>query len=466
MNNVNLNLALNWLDKNQKEILNELETLVRFPSVSFPNFDEKPVLDCANATLELLKKCGLENTQLLAVEGAYPYVYADWLHAGAQAPTILLYAHYDVQPPLRAEKWLSPAFEPTIRDGRMYARGAADDKSGICIHYASLAAFLQTNQKLPVNIKVLIEGEEESGSEHLDEFLEIHGDLLSSDVMVLMDLANWDTGLPSLTTSLRGIVVVELEVKAMDHAIHSGMWGGPVPDPVQGLAKIIAGLTTSNGMIDIPELYDMILEPTEQEKKSFEALSMSQMILNEQLQLEAGVSGFVPENKILESLWRLPSLSVNAIEAGNRKTAGNVLLESSWARIGLRLAPGMDSEKSKDLFVEKIKSLVPWGLTLNVSVKDGTDPWNTSPDHPFFKVAQDSLEKGYGEKPCFMGCGGTIPFVAPLSEKLGGIPALLVGVEDPYCNAHGENESLDLGDFFKAIQSQIHFFQMMSDFVL
>ncbi len=437
--------------------LDQLKALTEIPSVSFDGFDPQKVRESAEATARILEASGLRGVRLLEHPGTHPYVYGEWLEAPG-APTLLLYAHHDVQPPMREALWKSPAFTPTERDGRLFARGIADDKAGILVHAASIAAHLRANGALPLNVKVLIEGEEEIGSPHLAEFLAAHRHELAADALVLTDCANYDTGIPSLTTSLRGLIGFEITVSALDHPLHSGMWGGPIPDPVTALAKILAALTDANGRVAVPGLLEDVIPPTAAEMKDFERLGMTSQEFRRQAEVLPGVELFGEGPELLRRLWREPSLTVNSLQAGGKGLAGNVLLDSAWARFSLRLVPGIDAAKAAKAVEAHVRALCPWGLRLHLETEAGANAWRTEPTHPVFAVAKQSLGDGYGREAALIGCGGTIPFVEHFTEALGDVPALLVGVEDPYTNAHSENESLHLGDFRKAILAQVRLF--------
>src|SRR2546428_542568 len=248
--------AIEYLDSNRERFRTTLEDLSRIPSVSAEGYPPEEVARSAEATCAAMRAVGLENVEVLTLAGVHPYAYGQWLRAGKGAATVLLYGHHDVQPPGRPEKWRTPAFQPTLgQDGRLYGRGTVDDKAGVMVHLAAIEAYLETHGGLPVNVKFLVEGEEEIGSENLGEFLRKYRKMMKADFIVLTDTGNLETGLPSLTYQLRGIVAADLEVRALDHPLHSGMWGGPVPDPVIAISKILGGLVRDDGTIDIPGFY-------------------------------------------------------------------------------------------------------------------------------------------------------------------------------------------------------------------
>ena len=340
----------------------------------------------------------------------------------------------------------------------------SDDKAGILVHLACLQSILSSGE-LPVNVKVIIEGEEECSSPHLAEFMKQHQSLLKADVVIVMDLVNYKTGLPSLTTSLRGMVSFEITVSALKKSLHSGMWGGPIPDPIIALAKIISSLTTVDGSINIPALYKKVRLLNKLEARSYELLEMTPQILKEQAGVLDKVEIFGQDegNKILKKLWREPSLVVNAIESGGKDIAGNVLMDRAWARIGIRIVPDQAPEEVFAALKKHIDAHIPWGVSVDLKPDPFTTAWITNHHHPIFNTALKSLKKGYGKDVVIVGCGGSIPFVSVMQDFLGDIPLLLTGIEDPYTNAHGENESQHLGDLKKAILSEIHFLYDLMD---
>ena len=449
--------AVAYAEQNYDFFLEDLKVLARIPSVSFPGFDPKQVVRSAEAVAELCRARGLENVEILTLPGAHPYVYADWLHAPGK-PTLLLYAHHDVQPAGREELWKSPPFEPTERDGRLFGRGCADDKAGAVAHTSAIAAWLKTHGSLPVNVKLIIEGEEECGSDNLEPFLKKYASKVMADAIVLTDTGNYDHETPSITVALRGITAVDVTVTSMDHPLHSGMWGGATPDPVQALAKMIASVTDAKGRMLIPGIYKDVEKPPKAAEASLKVLKYTEKTFRAQSGLFKGTKLLVAPKDLLRSNWYWPCFSVNAIQASSKKDCANIINESAWCHMGIRLVPGMDADKSLAALKKHLLKNAPWGVKVEFSGENASPAWTTNTDAPAFAAARRALEKGYGRKSVDMGCGGSIPFVGPFAAALKGAPALMIGVEDPLSNPHSENESLHLGMFKKAIASTVHLY--------
>jgi len=453
--------AINCFYKNKAIHLEDLKDLVRIPSVSFPGFNPQWVRDAALATAQLLEKRGFTNVAILELEGAHPAVFGE-VQVDSKKPTLLLYAHHDVQPSGEEEKWMSSPFAPQERQGRLYARGSADDKAGIIMHTAAVSSWLESGQKPPVNIKLFVEGEEEIGSIHLASYLQKYRSLFDADALILTDTSNYDTGIPSVTTSLRGLVSLEVEIKALDHSLHSGMWGGPIPDPALALSKVLGSLVDEEGRIALDGITKDVLALTAEEKKDIESLPFDRKLFAKQASLFEGAQILGSEKNSYEWIWRKPSLTINAIQVSNRKDARNIINDKAWAKLAIRIVPGMDAHKTLRILKDEIKKRVPWGLSVQFFHESASPAWITDTKHPVFAVAKKSFIKGFGREAFFIGCGGSIPFVEPFATALGGIPALLIGVEDPYTNAHAENESLCLSDWEKSIVSAIDLYQELS----
>jgi acetylornithine deacetylase/succinyl-diaminopimelate desuccinylase-like protein len=460
--NGNLKTALKYADQHFDDFKETLVTLSRIPSVSAEGFPAAEVRRSAEAMGDALRDAGVEKVQVLEIPDVHPYVYGEWRHR-PDAPTILLYGHHDVQPPGRPAKWLSPAFEPTERGGRLYGRGTADDKGGCMTHVAAVTSYLKGAGGLPCNVKFIIEGEEEIGSENLGKFLERYKHMLAADFIVLSDTANFDTGVPALTYQLRGIVQVDLEVKVLDHPVHSGMWGGPVPDPVQVLADLVADLRNKDGSLNIPGLYKDVAKPGKKQLKRIRNLPFDEKKFKQEGGLLKGVKLWGEKGySVYEQLWTRPSLTVIATESHEFAGSSNQIVDSARARLSLRTVPNMDGRKAGERLVKKLTRKPPYGVQVSAKINGSTPWWTTDPDGPAFEAARRALKAGFKKEAAMIGAGGSIGFVQPFSDLLGGAPCLLTGVEDPPCNAHSENESLHLGDFRKCIASTVHLYDELS----
>jgi acetylornithine deacetylase/succinyl-diaminopimelate desuccinylase-like protein len=461
MDNDNLITALDYFQSHIRDYINNLKDLVRVPSISFPGFDPSPIIRSAEAVAKILSKSGLKDVRILDTGAGHPSVFGQWNIATGK-PTILLYAHHDVQPVGREDLWTTPPFNPSERNGRLYGRGVSDDKGGVMMHAAAIGSYLASIGSLPVNVKVLIEGEEEVGSTNLDKLLQHHRELFSADVVLIADSENFDSGIPSLTASLRGIVTVNIEVRSLSSSVHSGTWGGPLPDPVLALAKMLAGLVDDHGKPSIPGLLDRVRQLSPAEIASLNALPFKEALYRKQSKILPGVQVIGGSGSVYEKMWHRPSIAVNAIEASSRRQASNIINDSAWARVGIRIVPDMDPAETLDLLKEHLTLHAPWGVEVRIEQESPSRWWRTDTSGPVFEMACAALEKGYGKKPAVVGAGGSIPFVQTITEALGGIPALLFGIGDPYTAAHSENESLLISDWEKGCRSLIHLFATLS----
>jgi acetylornithine deacetylase/succinyl-diaminopimelate desuccinylase-like protein len=436
--------------------LDQLCELARIPGVSAAGFDPAALERSARCVAELMSGAGLERVEVVREGGSHPSVVGEWLHAPG-APTVLIYAHHDVQPPGRLERWQTPPFEPTLRaDGRLYGRGVVDDKAGLLLHLAALRAWREAGGP-PLNVKLIAEGEEEIGSPHLEKLLRAQRERLAADVLVLSDTANLDHALPSLTTSLRGLVVLDVGVRALDHPLHSGMWGGPVPDAAAALVRVLARLVDDRGVLQVPGIDADAPAISAQQRAALAALPFDEARFRSQAGVLAeGALVGEPGRSAYEQLWLRPSLAITALEGMELARAANQLLDVARARLALRLAPGQDAARAAEGLSAFLRRDPPAGARVEVELHSAGAGWRTEARGPAFDAARRALRAGYGREPVEIGCGGSIPFVQPLCDVLRGAPALLLGLEDPLCNAHGENESLDLADFRSAARTAVH----------
>lgn len=458
MSNSNLAApAIEHFTQHKEAYLQDLKKLVRIPSISFPGFDPNALKQSADEVAKLLKASGLTDVRILETGIGHPSVFGQWIGALGK-PTILLYAHHDVQPTGKEELWTTPPFEPTERSGRLYGRGTADDKGGVLMQIAAISSYLKTSGSLPINVKVLIEGEEEVGSKNLGALLQSHRELLSADLVLIADSENFESNIPSLTASLRGIVTVSVEVRSLSSSVHSGTWGGPLPDPVLALSKMLASLVDDQGGPAIPGLTNKVRPLSPQERAALEALPFSESVYRKQSKILDDVPLSAGKATVYEKMWHLPSISVNAIEASSRKQAANIINDMAWARVGIRTVPDMEPKEVLQLLTDHLMRHAPWGVQVTIEPETPGPWWKTDTTRPVFQAALAALEKGYGEKPVVTGAGGSIPFVQTITDALHGAPALLFGVGDPYSAAHSENESLLIADWEKGCRSLIYLF--------
>ena len=421
-------------------IRSDLEALVRIQSVSADPDRLDQVEVSARATADLFAAEGVEVEIVRAHDGAPPAVIGE--KKGPEgAPTVLLYAHHDVQPENDHAEWDSPPWEPTERNGRLYGRGAADDKAGILTHIAALRVF---GDELPVSVKVFIEGEEEVGSDTLPELLRAYQDRLAADVIVIADSGNWDIGVPALTTSLRGLVRVDVEVRTLTHAVHSGMWGGLAPDALITLARLIATLHDGKGNVAGEGLHSGPAADVDYPE--------------ERLRAESGAAPgieWIGDGSAVERLWTKPALSITGLDAPKVDGASNTLIASARARISLRIAPGDTSENALACLQRHLSENVAWGATLTTKVVDTGEATQIDATGPAYDAARAAFAEAWdGTDPVDMGVGGSIPFIAEFLEAFPRASVLVTGVEDPDTRAHGANEGLHLAEFDRVLLAE------------
>jgi acetylornithine deacetylase/succinyl-diaminopimelate desuccinylase-like protein len=457
--------VLNWLQANETDLVRGLAELVAVPSISTDGAHAREIERTAELTAEQMRRAGLHNVAILRSGDSNPYAYGEWLGAPGK-PTAFLYAHHDVQPvnDVGTEKWQSDPWTLTERDGRLYGRGAADDKGAIAAQLGAIAAYLRTRGQLPVNIKMLVEGEEEVGSRNLDAFFREQKERLQSDVIVVCDTENIDAGLPCITYSLRGIVAALVEVESAAKPVHSGMAGGMLADAALALDVILARLYGKNGKIPIPNFYDRVRKLTPAQRRALRKLPGDEGKWRKEMGVLEGVGFATPKNvHPYEQTWRWPAVTIIAQEASSIKSASNQVLPRAAAIVSCRIVPDQDPDEVFAQLNAFLTKDPPWGVKVTVKPEGAVKWWMTDPTGPAFEAAIKALRQGFGHKPAAIGCGGSIGFVGPLAELFGGAPALLLGIEDPLSNAHAPNESLHAGDFRKLTASLAHLFENLGN---
>ena len=409
----------------------DLERLIRIPGIAFDGFDHSYVERSAEAVAELLRGCDLDVRIVRA--GGQPAVIGRRA-APPGAPTVLLYAHHDVQPVGDLSRWESEPFEPVERDGRLYGRGAADDKAGIMAHIAALRAF---GDALPVGVVLFIEGEEEYGSESLDRLLSEYREEIAADVIVIADSGNWDIGVPALTTSLRGLVNCFVEVRTLSHAVHSGMFGGAVPEALTTLARLLTTLHDDVGDVAVEGLVGNAGVPVDYPEDR----------LRHEAGMVDGVS-FIGTGRLTDRIWTKPALAVLGIDAPPTAAAPNALVPAAKAKLSLRLAPGDEPDQAYAALRAHLEKHAPWGAEVTVTLESVGAPCVIESTGPMYDAARDAFRTAWdGVHPVDIGVGGSIPFIATFQEMFPAAAILVTGVEDPDSRAHGPNESLHLGEF-------------------
>lgn len=449
--------TLKYIDDNAERYVEELKDFLRIPSVSASSAHADDTRRAAEFVADEARRIGLENVQIMETDG-YPVVYADWLHADGM-PTVLLYGHYDVQPPEPLELWTSPPFEPTVRQGNnddlnIYARGSSDDKGQVFLHLKSFEALMRTTGALPVNVKIVIEGEEEVGSPNLPGFLAEHGDLLACDAVVISDTSMYDYGMPGITYGLRGLAYFELHVTGASTDLHSGMFGGPVANPINALCGLIAKMKDEKGRITLPGFYDDVVMTAEERARlagiPFDAVKFAAML---DIPSTTGEEGYSD----LERLWARPTLDVCGIWGGYQgEGAKTVLPSKGGAKISMRLVAHQDHHRVADQLRQFINENTPAGVRVEVVDLHGGPPALTPTDSVPIRAALTALEEAFGTAPLLIRSGGSIPIVADFEKQLGA-PVVLMGFGLPDDRLHAPNEKMNLKNFHLGIKSSALF---------
>ena len=456
-----MDAVIDFINTNRDRFVDELKEYLTIQSISAIPEHAEDVQECAQWTASELTRVGLENVRLIETSGN-PVVYGDWLHAEG-VPTILFYGHYDVQPVDPLTEWDSPPFKPTIREGEIYARGAADDKGQIFMHFKAVEAHIKQTGKLPVNIKFILEGEEEIGSEHLDEFIRQHKEELAADVVVISDSPMLDRGVPSICYGLRGLTYFQIDLRGSKNDLHSGSFGGAVANPAFVLAQILNQMKDRSGRVKIPGFYDDVRALLDEERTEFAKLPFNER----QYRNELGAPKLFGEigYTTLERIWTRPTFEVNGLLSGfTGEGAKTVIPAVAMAKVSMRLVPDQHPDKIALLFETHIRKVAPKTIELKVTRMHGGKPWMTNFDNRFVQAAGRAIHQGFGRKPVFSREGGSIPVVATFQEVLG-LPSVLFGVGLPDENAHAPNEKLDLNNFHNGIIASSVLYQEIGSLV-
>ena len=447
--------VINRINSNINTYIEELKDFLRIPSISTSEQYKDDMLKGADFVADSLNAAGLKNVKVIKTKG-HPLVYADWLNAPGK-PTVLIYGHYDVQPVDPISLWDSLPFDPVVKNGKIYARGATDDKGQMYMHIKSVEAYLKTVKRLPINVKFIIEGEEEIGSESLEEFINQNTKSLKCDAVLISDTALYGPGIPTITYGLRGLAYLEVVITGPNRDLHSGTFGGTIANPVNVLAEIISRLMDKNGHITIPGFYDDVVKITKKEKENFKSLVFSEKKFARQIGVKKlkGEKGY----STVERAWARPTLDCNGIMGGfTEEGAKTVLPSKAMAKISMRLVPNQNPHKISRLFTKYVKSITP--DTVSVKIKDlhGGYPVLTPLDDKATIAGANAMAKAFGKKTVFMREGGSIPIVTVFAKKLKA-PSVLMGLGLNTENLHSPNEHFDLKHFHLGILSSAYFLQ-------
>ena len=448
--------AVEFAHQNHPRFLEELKALLRIPSISTLPENRGDCRHAAESLAAELQRIGMEHVRLIETEG-HPLVYADWLHA-ASKPTVLCYGHYDVQPVDPIDEWISPPFKPVERNGNLYARGAVDDKGQVYAHVKAFESLLATGGKLPLNVRVLLEGEEEVGGEGIADFVASKPAELQADFALVSDTEMFAPGLPTLCVGLRGMIYTELEVRGAKTDLHSGMYGGAAPNPFMALAQMLARLKDEDGHILIPGFYDEIIPPSPAELAAWRSLPFDE----EHYRIsEVGSRALVGESgySVLERTWARPTLDVHGIPGGfTGAGAKTVIPARALAKVSMRLVPGLTPAATFALYKDYVEKIAPAGVDVEVRLIHAGDPCLIPVDNPYIQAATRALKEVWGEETVFIRSGGSIPIVGDFARHLG-LPSVMMGFGLPDDNIHAPNEKFCLKNYELGIASLIRFLE-------
>lgn len=445
-----------YVSSHSGRFLEELNEFLRIPSISTAPEHVTDVATAAQFVAAKLKSAGLENIEIIPTE-RHPLVYADWLHAPGK-PTVLCYGHYDVQPPDPLELWHTPPFEPTVRDGNLYARGSADDKGQMYMHVKAIEALFAVHGKLPVNVKVLIEGEEEVGGASIAKYVAANPAKLKADVALVSDTALYAEGIPTLCIGLRGLIYMEVEATGPMRDLHSGLYGGAAPNAVYGLIELLAKAKDADVRIQIPGFYDQVAEPAEAEIASWKSLPFSE---KEFLAKEVGSSRLTgePGRMVLERVWSRPTLEVHGIAGGfTGAGAKTVIPATATAKVSMRMVPDQDPDKMYAAFEKWVADNTPAGIQTKVRKLSGGPAVIVNPEHPAIHEAAAAFKDIMNADCVFIRSGGSVPIVGDIAHHLG-IPTVMMGLGLPDDGLHSPNEKFKIGNFYLGIRTVAHFFE-------
>ncbi len=449
---------MNYYEQHHDTYLEGLKSFLRIPSISTLSEHKPDIQRAAEFVRDELQRAGLDEAQLIEGQGN-PLVYAEWLKAPGK-PTVLLYGHYDVQPPDPLEEWKTPPFEPDIRNNNIYARGSADDKGQTYILIKAVEGLLKQHGRLPVNVKFLIEGEEEVGGEHIEAYVGIRPARLKCDAAVICDTEMFAPELPTICVGLRGIIYGELVVQGANQDLHSGVYGGAAPNPILAIAEILTALKDRDGHIRIPGFYDRVVPPSDKERAAWARLPFNE---REYTEKEMGVKELVgePEIPLFERLWARPTLEVHGIRGGFiGEGAKTVIPARAVAKVSMRLVADQKPDEAEAQLKKAVAAACPKGVTAEYKAIHKAPPSLVNPDNRFIQAAAEAMKQVFGKETVYIRSGGSIPIVAAFEENLG-IPSVMMGFGLPDDNLHAPNEKLHLPNFFRGIEAVARYLEIL-----